>query len=198
MAASPATRFTPPLFAGIDVGGTNVKIGLVDDAGERIAYESIPTEPNRGADSAAARMGATIRELCERTGVSVDDLARVGLVTPGPMDLAAGMLLCPGNLPAWHNTPIRDLVAQACGRPVTFANDANAAAYGEYWRGAGRTARSMVMFTMGTGVGGGIVIEDMLIEGRHGCGAELGHLVIDYHDDAPESSLKLRCVLEGF
>jgi glucokinase len=114
------------------------------------------------------------------------------------MDLEAGMLLGPGNLPHWHNTPIRKLVSDACGMPVTYANDANAAAYGEFWAGAAREYPSMVMFTMGTGIGGGIIIDEMLIEGQHGCGGELGHIIIDSAPDAPLNSLGIRGTLEGF
>ena len=108
------------------------------------------------------------------------------------------MLLHPGNLPQWHNTPIRDLVSSACGLPVTYANDANAAAYGEYWRGAGENYHSMVLFTLGTGIGGGIIVGDTLIEGTHSCGGELGHLIIDCRDDAPKNSLGIRGTVEGF
>ena len=122
----------------------------------------------------------------------------MGLATPGPMDIPSGMLLIPGNLPHWHNSPIRDLVSQACGLPVTFANDANAAAFGEFWAGAAREYRSLVLFTMGTGIGGGIVVDDMLIEGVHSVGGELGHIIIDSRDDAPLNSLGLRGTLEGY
>ncbi|MBX3424094.1 MAG: ROK family protein [Pirellulales bacterium] len=200
MSALPATltRAADSLYAGIDVGGTNIKIGLVDDMGRTVAFQSLATESDRGPTDAAARMGATIKSLCTQCDVAPGRVARVGLATPGPLDVAAGLILCPGNLPAWHDAPIRDLVAEACGRPVTFANDANAAAYGEYWRGTGQAARCMVMLTMGTGIGGGIVVDDLLVEGRHGCGAELGHVVIDCRNDAPLNSLGIRGTLEGY
>jgi glucokinase len=114
------------------------------------------------------------------------------------MDIPAGMLLGPGNLPHWHNTPIRDLISEACSLPVTYANDANAAAYGEFWAGAGRDYRSLVLFTLGTGIGGGIVVEGMLVEGMHSCGGELGHIIIDSRPDAPLNSLGIRGTLEGY
>ena len=94
------------------------------------------------------------------------------------------MLLEPGNLPHWWHFPIRDALANACRLPVTYANDARAATYGEFWVGSGRVLHSMVMFTLGTGVGGGIIIGDLLVEGENSAGSELGHLIIDYHDDA--------------
>ncbi|MCA9235313.1 MAG: ROK family protein [Planctomycetales bacterium] len=194
-AAASAER---PLLVGIDVGGTSIKLGLVDSRGETLAYQAIPTHAETGAADAADRMGQAVRALYAEAGVAASDVARAGLATPGPLDIATGMLLHPGNLPHWHNTPIRDLVSNACGLPVRFANDANAAAYGEFWRGAGREVRSMVMFTLGTGVGGGIVIDDVLLEGCHGCGGELGHIIIDCHDDAPNNSLDILGTLEGY
>lgn len=187
-----------PFFVGIDVGGTNTKVGIVDNHGGTLAFRSIPTDSHKGPQDAALRIGRTLQELIVEAGAVRSDLARAGLATPGPMDIPAGMLLNPGNLPEWHNCPIRGLVSATCDLPVTFANDANAAAYGEYWRGAGEKYRSMVMFTLGTGVGGGIIVEELLVEGNHGCGSELGHIIIDCHEDAPENSLGIRGTLEGY
>lgn len=183
-------------YAGIDVGGTNIKLGLLDDLGNRLAYRSIPTQQEEGAEAASRRCAAAIAKMADEAGVA--EIRRVGLATPGPMDVPTGMLVCPGNLPAWHNTPIRQLFADATGLPVTYANDANAAAWGEYWRGAGAEYTSMVMLTLGTGVGGGIVLDERLVEGQHSCGAEIGHIIIDPSDDAPSNSLGVRGTLEGY
>ena len=185
-------------YVGVDVGGTNIKIGVVDDAGRPVAYRSISTEQERGPADGAMRIGAAVQSLIAEAKLAAGAVVRVGLATPGPMDIPAGQLLEPGNLPHWHNSPIRDLVSEACGLPVTYANDANAAAYGEFWAGAARDYRSMVLFTMGTGIGGGIIAEEMLIEGVHSCGGELGHIVIDSHPEAPKNSLGLRGTLEGY
>jgi glucokinase len=100
------------------------------------------------------------------------------------MDVPAGMLLEPPNLRGWDNFPIRDRVSEHCGLPVAFANDANAAAYGEFWVGSGRAFRSMVLLTLGTGVGGGIIIGDHSVDGEHSHGSECGHIIIDHHQDA--------------
>jgi glucokinase len=187
-----------PLFAGFDVGGTNIKIGVVDDQGRSLAYTSVITDEEHGPGDAAKRMADGLSKLISKHGIDKCEIVRAGLATPGPMDIPAGMLLHPGNLPHWHDAPIRDLVSNACGLPVTFANDANAAAYGEFWRGAGRNFHSMVLFTLGTGIGGGIVVGDLLIEGAHSCGGELGHLIIDCSDDAPLDTLGNRGSLESF
>lgn len=187
-----------PLFVGVDVGGTNIKIGIVDDSGRTVAYRSIATEEERGPADAAQRIGEAFHSLAASAGIGEGAVGRLGLATPGPMDIPKGLIVEPGNLPHWHNAPIRDLVSEATGLPVTFANDANAAAYGEFWAGAAQQYRSMVLFTMGTGIGGGIIVDEMLVEGVHSCGGELGHIIIDARDDAPLNSLGIRGTLEGY
>jgi glucokinase len=187
-----------PFFMGVDVGGTNIKIGLVDDAGQTIAYKSIRTEQERGAEDACNRIGNVVDQLVEEVRVARPDLARAGLATPGPMDIAGGMILRPGNLPGWWDFPIRDRVSHHVKLPVTFANDANAASYGEFWCGAGKQYDSLVLLTLGTGIGGGIIVRDMLIEGEHSCGSECGHILINPSDDAPMDSLGKRGSLESY
>ena len=189
---------TSLLFGGFDVGGTNIKIGIVDDDGQVVASTKIPTEQHEGPDRAAERMAEALRALAADNQVDEERIVRLGLATPGPMDVPAGVLLNPGNLPSWHNTPIRDRVAQAAGLPVTFANDANAAAFGEYWAGAGRQFHSLIMVTLGTGVGGGIIVHDRLIAGAHSCGAEIGHNVVTPDEDAPASTAGVVGALEAF
>jgi glucokinase len=185
-------------MAGIDVGGTNIKIGLVDDLGRTLAYRKLPTEQEKGTEDAARRMGDCFRQLLQEADLTVQDVARVGLATPGPLDIPTGMLLTPGNLPQWWNIPIRDRVSQECGQSVTYANDANAAAYGEYWCGVGRGSRSMVLFTLGTGIGGGIIVDGMLVDGAHSTGSECGHIVIDPRPEARRDSLDKPGTLEAY
>src|SRR5262245_33805947 len=186
-----------PYFVGIDVGGTNIKFGLVDNAGETLAYHSIRTEQDRGAEDACRRMSEAVEHLVREAGVARRDVIRAGLATPGPMDIGKGMILRPGNLPGWWDFPIRERVSHHIGLPVTFANDANAAAYGEFWSGAGKQYHSLVFLTLGTGVGGGIIIGDMLVEGEHSCGSECGHILINPAPDAPMDSLGKRGSLES-
>lgn len=193
---SPATA-KKPYFVGLDVGGTNIKFGIVDDAGETLAYESIRTEQEKGPEDACVRMAAVVRQLIESSGIQAKDVVYAGIATPGPMDIPNGMILRPGNLPGWRDFPIRDRVSHHLGLPVAFANDANAAAYGEFWSGAGKQFHSLVLLTLGTGIGGGIIIGDTLVEGEHSCGSECGHIVINPADDAPLDSLGNRGSLEG-
>lgn len=194
----PVTEASPPYYFGVDLGGTNIKIGLVDDLGRTIAWRSIPTDSARGPDDGARRMAVTMRELANEVGLTLADVPQVGLGSPGTMDVPAGMLLEPHNLPGWFNFPIRDCLSQHCGRPVTFVNDANAAAYGEYWVGSGRELSSMVLFTLGTGVGCGVIIGELLIEGENSHGAECGHIIIDYRDDARMCGCGQRGHLEAY
>ncbi len=168
-----------PVYAGIDLGGTNIKAALVDDEGRLLAFHTEPTHADRGPEDTAARMGGTVRVLAETAGIAAADIARVGLGTPGPHDLRSGLILRSGNLPGWDNFPVRDRVAAHCGHAVTHANDANAAAYGEFWVGSGREYSSLILLTLGTGVGGGIIIGDTNVAGAHSHGSECGHVIVD-------------------
>lgn len=166
------------------MGGTNIKIGLVDNVGRTLAFASIATEDSQGAYGAMRRVGDTCRELCTEAGIPLAGVVRAGLGTPGPMSLAEGKLLNPTNLPAWHNFPAQQALATALQRPVSFINDANAAALGESWIGAGAGHRGLAFFTLGTGVGGGLISEGQLINGVNSFGSEIGHIVVDSRPDA--------------
>jgi glucokinase len=168
-----------PFFLGVDVGGTNIKIGLVDDRGTSIADTSIATQEERGPGDAIDRVAEVARRLTADAGVEMEAVLGVGLAAPGTMDIPGGMLLQPHNLPHWWNFPIRDRLRDALGKPVAFANDAAAAAFGEYWVGSGAAYHSIVLLTLGTGVGGGIIIGDLSIDGENSHGAECGHIIID-------------------
>jgi glucokinase len=175
-----------PFFVGLDLGGTNIKVALVDDLGRTLehSYYTIPTEVPRGAEDASKRMGEAILKAIRRAGLKPADVGRVGLGSPGTMDIPAGNLVDPANLPGWKHFPLRDRVAHHCSLPVTFANDATAAAYGEFWVGSGRDLQSLVLLTLGTGIGCGIIIGDLLLDGHHSHGGEFGHSIIDYHENA--------------
>jgi glucokinase len=187
-----------PFFVGVDLGGTNVKLGVVDDLGRSLAWLSIPTEPERGPADATLRMAAAVREVIHRAGLEPSAVARVGLGSPGTMDIPAGMLLYPVNLKGWEMFPIRDKLSEACGLPVSFENDANAAAYGEFWVGRGREFQSLVLLTLGTGIGCGIIVGNLVIQGHHSHGAECGHIIINPHRDARMCNCGQRGHLEAY
>jgi glucokinase len=183
----------PPFYGGIDVGGTSIKIGIVDELGRPMAWLSMPTSVELGPENGVARMVDGLGRAAQKAGLTIAQLAAIGLGTPGTMDIPKGMLLEPPNLPGWWHFPICQRLQELTGKQVGFANDAGAAAYGEFWTGSGRVFHSMVMFTLGTGVGGGIIIGDLSLEGENSAGAELGHIIIDSHDDA----LICNCGLPG-
>jgi glucokinase len=169
----------PPFFVGLDLGGTNIKVGVIDDLGRTLYWLTVPTHVERGAEDGSRRMGEAVLAAVAKAGLAPSDVARVGLGSPGFMDLAAGKLLVPANLKGWNYFPLRDRVSHHCGLPVTFANDATAAAYGEFWIGKGHDFHSMVLLTLGTGIGCGIVIGDLLLDGEHSLGGEYGHTIIE-------------------
>jgi glucokinase len=173
-----------PLFVGVDVGGTNTKLGVVDNDGRILGKSSIPTLEERGAADGVLRIARAIEQLLAQLKLTYDDIAVVGLGTPGAQDIPRGIILDSPNMPHWRDFPVRDELAAACKKPCAYVNDANAAAYGEFWVGSGRQHPCMVMFTLGTGVGGGIVLHDILVEGVNSFGSEFGHLVIDSRPDA--------------
>jgi glucokinase len=164
-----------PLFVGLDVGGTSMKAGVVDDDGKSLSAVTLPTEAHKGQEFGLERMCEAIRLASQRAGVRPKQIKAIGVATPGTMDIPAGVILDPPNLHPWQNVPVRQYIHDVFKLPTAFQNDANAAALGEYWVGAGRDTHSMVLFTLGTGVGGGIVIGEKVLEGEHSHGAELGH-----------------------
>jgi glucokinase len=175
----PLAEARRPLYAGVDLGGTNIKAALVDDEGRLLAFHTEKTHADRGPEDAAARMGQSVHVLARQAGIATADITAVGLGSPGPLDLTAGTIVRAGNLVGWDDFPLRDRVATHCGLPVTFANDANAAAYGEFWVGSARDHGSLILLTLGTGVGGGIIIGDVNVEGAHSHGSECGHMIVD-------------------
>jgi glucokinase len=173
------TAKVEPLFVGLDVGGSSMKAGVVDDTGRPLSGIALPTEAHRGQEFGLNRMCETIRAAVQQAGLPLEQISAIGVATPGLMDIPGGVILDPMNLKPWRNVPVRRHVQETFGLPTAFQNDANAAAYGEFWAGAGRGARSMVLFTLGTGVGGGIIVGGNIIEGEHSHGAEVGHIKIE-------------------
>ncbi len=169
---------TAPFYWGIDIGGTGIKIGCVDDIGQTLFYHRIATHESEGPQAAMDRVTEIIRDAEAELGI-VDQVQRIGLGAPGPMDLSRGYLVAPPQLPSWWDFPIRDTMAKLLGRKVTFLNDANAAAYGEFWLGSAKGESSMVLLTLGTGVGGGVIVDGELVNGVNSFGSECGHILVD-------------------
>jgi len=165
-------------FLGVDLGGTNVVAALMTSEGQVLARETAPTEVQRGPEALVQRLGASLGRLVEQAGVPRATVRALGIGSPGPLSVAAGKIIRSCNLPGFDDFPLRAACSRALGVPAVIDNDAKAACWGEYWLGAGRGVRHMVMFTLGTGIGGGIVIDGRLVHGSEDNAAELGHMII--------------------
>lgn len=187
-----------PVFFGIDVGGTNIKVGFVADSGRVLGATSFPTRAERPVVESIARIVEVYQDLIRTLGIRADGVVAAGIGTPGPIDIHGGMIHQPSNLPGWWNFPIRAAIREGLSLPVTFTNDANAAAFGEYWLGSAKELPSVVMFTLGTGVGGGIIVEDQCLEGTNSLAAELGHLCVDWGAQARQCPCGVAGHLEAY
>lgn len=170
---------------GVDIGGTNLVVAVIPaGGGEPAAIRSRETAPERGADAAVADIGAmadaVIAETLDREGGARDDFLGVGIGCPGPLDLSRRVVMSTPNL-GWDGYPIRDRIAETIGLPATLDNDANCATYGEWWQGAGRGVASLVGVTLGTGIGGGLILNGDLVRGASGSAGEIGHMTIDFN-----------------
>jgi len=165
-------------FLGIDLGGTNLVVGLLDSEGEIRMQQSQPTPIERGPEFMIERLGDVCRKLAEKCNISFNDIKGAGIGSPGPLSIKEGKIIKAGNLPGFDNFPLRDKLSEELQKPAILDNDANAACWGEFWQGAGKEISDMVMFTLGTGIGGGIICNGELIHGHDDNGAELGHMIV--------------------
>lgn len=166
-------------YIGIDLGGTNIAAGVVDDAYRIAGKAQAPTGAFRPAEEIAEDMARVARTAMEDAGLSLEEIAWVGIGTPGTVHPAKGVVGLAANL-GFHNTPLAELIQQRLQKPVYLENDANAAAYGELLGGAAKGLDSAVLMTLGTGIGGGIIINGKIYSGYNYKGAELGHLGMVY------------------
>jgi len=172
---------TSPYIVGIDIGGTNLVVGAVAQDGSSLhGRRQEPTRAEDGADAVVARLAGLARQAMEDTRAEVSDaeFLGVGIGCPGPLDRLTGMVLMTPNL-GWTNYPLRDAMRQALDLPTAIDNDANCAVLGEWWHGAARNTKHAVGITIGTGIGGGIIIDGHLYHGYSEVAGELGHTTID-------------------
>ncbi|MCD7731238.1 MAG: ROK family protein [Oscillospiraceae bacterium] len=170
-------------YIGIDLGGTNIKAGVVNENYEIIAKASTKTNCPRPAKEIADDMAAVSIEAAKNAGIFIDDVEWIGIGTPGIADNVNGTIPYSNNL-GFNNVPIRKYIQEHINKPVYVANDANAAAYGEYVAGAAKGASDAVCITLGTGVGAGVIIDGKIFTGRNLAGTEIGHMVISV--DGPQ------------
>lgn len=165
---------------GIDVGGTTVKCGLFKTDGELLEKWEIPTRTEDKGKNIIPDIAETINKKLEEKGISKDDVEGVGIGIPGPVN-AAGDVLCAVNL-YWGFTPVSQELGKLTGLKAMAGNDANVAALGEAWKGAAAGSDNVIMVTLGTGVGGGIILGGKILAGSHGAGGEIGHANINHEE----------------
>lgn len=166
-------------YIGVDLGGTNIAVGIVDESYKIVKKGSVPTKPERGADAVVADMASLAKSLISEMGISLSDVAWAGIATPGTADTDRGVVVYANNIP-FHNYPLASKLSELLdGLKVYIENDANSAAKAEAMAGVAAGAPYSIMITLGTGLGGGIVENGKVYSGFNYAGAELGHVVIE-------------------
>jgi glucokinase len=179
------------VVTGVDIGGTDIKVGLVTRDGRIEKSGTIPTRPDEGPRAAAAR----VRDWLKEQGVAVQDILAAGIACAGLIDREAGSIITSPNLHDWDGAELGRIFSSALSLPVHVENDASSAAFGEYRMGAGRGTKDFACLTLGTGVGGGLVIGGFLHRGFHGLAGEIGHTIVMI--DGPQCSCGNRGCLEA-
>ncbi len=185
---------TVDYYLGLDVGGTGMKTGILSSTGELIQTHTEPTNKDAGPVAGLALMEKALRTCVEKSALNFDSIKAIGAAVPGIIDLKNGIIIDAVNLADWKNVSVKTKLASIFNKPIAFLNDANAAALGEAWYGAGKDAESMAFLTLGTGIGGGLVHQGKLIEGRHGLAGEIGHMRIEMSRPRPCSCGHFGCL----
>ena len=183
------------LALGVDLGGTKILSLVATEDGRVLGDDRCATEASEGPDAVVERLVASLRRALDQAGTHVDDVVGVGISSPGPCDPERGVVTSAPNLAGWVEIPLVQLVSDALGRPALLENDAAAACYGEYRFGAGRGLRHILYVTLGTGIGGGVIVDGQLYRGASGAAGEVGHLILD--DAGPACTCGSRGCLEA-
>ncbi|MCI5621965.1 MAG: ROK family glucokinase [Lachnospiraceae bacterium] len=165
---------------GVDIGGTTCKLGLFETTGALLDKWEIPTNTANEGASILDDVAASVEAKMKEKGIDKSDVAGVGVGVPGPVDNAGVVHKCV-NL-GWGQFNVEEALSEKCGMKVKAGNDANVAALGEMWQGGGKGHSNVVMITLGTGVGGGIIIDGKIVAGSHGAGGEIGHIMMDENE----------------
>jgi glucokinase len=170
-------------YIGCDLGGTNLRAAIVDVENASVLHQmSIPTLAREGHDSVMRRMGDLFLQVIDKAGLKKEDIGGVGIGVPGVLDLEKGETLFLPNLPGtWPRVPLRDTINAMTGLPTALLNDVRSITYGEWRFGAGQGVDTVAVFAIGTGVGGGLVVNGQLHLGIGGTGGEIGHTTIDFN-----------------
>ncbi len=162
-------------FVGCDIGGTTVKLAFVSEDGEIITKWEIPTDTSNGGENITVDIGQAIKDKCSELNEPYDRLQAIGVGAPGFIEMETGFIYHAVNI-GWKDFALKEELEKETGLSVTVDNDANIAALGEMWKGAGDGAKDLLCVTLGTGVGGGLVINGQIVHGVNGMAGEIGHL----------------------
>jgi glucokinase len=165
-----------PYSIGVDLGGTNLRAAAVNEHGMVVERLSVPAEFFAGPLKVVNEIVAAIGKVRDR--IPNGDLRGVGIGVPGFIDIEKGVVLGSSNLPGFNDFPVRDEIQCRLGTPIIVENDANAAALGEKWVGAGQNVKDLILLTLGTGIGGGVIINGKILHGSHGMAGEFGHMTV--------------------
>jgi len=166
-------------LGAVDLGGSKILSIIAQGDGRRLGEDRRPTDAEAGPDGVLERIVGSLQEVLAKAGLGQGDLAAVGICSPGPCDIDAGVISSAPNLPGWRDVPICRSLEERLGVPTRLENDANAAALGEHVYGAGRGCRHLIYMTVSTGIGGGLIIDGRLYRGATGVAGELGHMTIE-------------------
>ena len=165
---------------GLDMGGTNIRCAAVARDGRVLFLRRAPSQADAGAPAVASNIARQVRALeaaARRRAMGAPDA--IGVAVPGPLDVYQGVVMAAPHVKAWRRFPLRAVLEAELGRRVVVENDANAWALGEFWRGAARGHREVVLLTLGTGIGGGLIVGGKIVRGRSGMAGELGHITVE-------------------
>jgi glucokinase len=165
-----------PYSIGVDLGGTNLRVAAIDAVGKVLHRVGVPANYDDGPDHVIDQIVTIVQQI--RTEFGTELLRGVGIGVPGYIDMKAGVIIGSANLPGFEGLPVRDRIQKHLSTPIIIENDANAAAVGEMWMGAGRNFKDLILLTLGTGIGGGIVIDGRVLHGSQGMAGEFGHMTV--------------------
>jgi glucokinase len=178
MATNSSQQANCPYVVGMDLGGTKILAAVVDAGGHIVAEAKNTTRADKGPEMVIKRLARTAREAVKNAGLSWEDIAAVGIGAPGPIDPEAGIVYTPPNLPGWEEVALGPRLSELLGVPVCVENDVNLGTLGEYTFGAGRGTRDMVGIFVGTGIGGGLILDGKLHAGARSAAGEIGHMIL--------------------
>lgn len=183
-----------PHVLAVDLGGTNIRVAVIGESGAMEHRTRMPTRASEGPDAVIRRIGELVNDVVAKAGLGSD--IPVGVASPGPLNPRTGVVHYTPNLPGWRDVALVDKLTAIVNRPVMLANDGNCGALGEAKFGSAKGVRNLVYLALGTGIGGGVISEGVLIDGKNGLGAEVGHTVVAL--DGPRCTCGSVGCLEAF